>query len=140
MILRRSQRELIENVEESKERLIADIEKTDEMQLKLEELRYEKHCILHEISRIKKLDTQELECLGIPVDGEKVEILKRFENEFQARQDLKNQLTSKEKMLETEKANLYQLETMLKAYSEIMNNMLKAGDSLNSLLIAQEST
>ena len=138
MLLRRNQRELVEKVECSKDELRSNIEKTDEMLQKLEELVYEKRCIENEVLRIQKLDTQELSCLGIPINGEKEVILQKFEEEFQARSSLKNELVRRENELQAAKYNLLAVEEKLQAFSQNLKKMLVAGDSLNCLLPSPE--
>ena len=133
MLLRKNQRELVESIENSKEILQQKIEKTDELNSKLEALKYEKSCIENEIFRIKKLDTQELACLGISIIGEKSLVLQNFENEFLARKNLKNELTKKETELEDSKKTLEKIDLKIKSFSESLKK-ISASDSLNSLI------
>lgn len=134
MLLRRTQRQLVENIEFAKEELKGNIEKTDEMQGKLEELKYEKYCIESEVMRIKKSDTQELSCLGIEITGPKSEILKKFEEEYQARNFLKNELTASEYKLTEARNDLAAVESKLNTLIENLKKIQSAGEPLLSLL------
>lgn len=134
MQLRKGQRDLTENAEKSKEDLLKTIEKTDDLHSKYEQLKYEKASISNEISRIKKLDTQELEYLGIPVTGEKTFILEKFDDEMRARKDLKEELENKERTLQEARTNLTCVEERLRCILEGLKRVDSVSDTLNSLL------
>jgi chromosome segregation ATPase len=134
MSLRRNQREIIEMIEKSKERLALKIEKTDEMQTKLDELKYEKSCIENEIFRIRRLDTEELACLGIPITGEKEDIMAKLQSEFQARSDLKAELIQKEENLTKAKNNLADLSSKINKFSDYIQKLSEASEPLQSLI------
>jgi hypothetical protein len=136
--LRQTQRVLTELLEKSKEELITSINTTDELHSKLEELSYEKNCLQNEISRIKKLDIQEIECLGISIAGEKAEILKKFEEERQMRSQLKSELETKVNSLKEASRNVSLAEGKLRGYVEALKRMETASEALNLSIILEE--
>lgn len=130
MHLRKKQRELAENVEVAKEDLMQIVEKTDDMYLTLEGLKYQKACIENESMRIKKVDIKELKELGVPYLGDKNLILEMFRSEFEDRNRFKAEVMQKDMELENEKRLLGCVEAKMRILLDCIKRIDVASESL----------